>query len=35
VFRLFWAMGAAAALLTAFYMARLVAMTFFGANRTG
>jgi NADH-quinone oxidoreductase subunit L len=35
VFRLFWAMGAAAAVLTAFYMARLVAMTFFGANRTG
>jgi NADH-quinone oxidoreductase subunit L len=28
-------MGATAALLTAFYMARLVAMTFFGANRTG
>ena len=35
IFRLFWAMGAAAALLTAFYMARLVAMTFFGQNRTG
>ncbi|MBK6779035.1 MAG: NADH-quinone oxidoreductase subunit L [Gemmatimonadetes bacterium] len=35
IFRLFWAMGAVAALLTAFYMARLVAMTFFGANRTG
>jgi len=35
VFRLFWAMGATAALLTAFYMARLVAMTFFGQNRTG
>jgi NADH-quinone oxidoreductase subunit L len=35
VFRVFWAMGAAAALLTAFYMARLVAMTFFGENRTG
>jgi NADH-quinone oxidoreductase subunit L len=31
----FWAMGAAAALLTAFYMARLMAMTFFGSNRTG
>jgi len=28
-------MGATAALLTAFYMARLVAMTFFGENRTG
>jgi NADH-quinone oxidoreductase subunit L len=35
VFLLFWAMGATAALLTAFYMARLVAMTFFGRNRTG
>ncbi|MEO8634473.1 MAG: NADH-quinone oxidoreductase subunit L [Gemmatimonadales bacterium] len=35
IFRLFWAMGAIAALLTAFYMARLVAMTFFGTNRTG
>jgi len=35
VFRLFWAMGATAALLTAFYMARLVVMTFFGENRTG
>jgi NADH-quinone oxidoreductase subunit L len=34
-FRLFWAMGATAALLTAYYMARLVAMTFFGENRTG
>ncbi len=34
-FRVFWAMGAAAALLTAFYMARLIAMTFFGQNRTG
>ncbi|HWA57491.1 MAG TPA: NADH-quinone oxidoreductase subunit L [Gemmatimonadales bacterium] len=34
-FRLFWAMGATAALLTAFYMARLMAMTFFGQNRTG
>jgi NADH-quinone oxidoreductase subunit L len=28
-------MGALAALLTAFYMARLMAMTFFGGNRTG
>ncbi len=28
-------MGATAALLTAFYMARLMAMTFFGENRTG
>ena len=35
IFRLFWAMGAVAALVTAFYMARLVAMTFFGENRTG
>mgnify|MGYP002813761689 FL=1 len=34
-FRLFWAMGATAAFLTAFYMARLIAMTFFGENRTG
>ncbi len=34
-FRVFWAMGAAAAFLTAFYMARLIAMTFFGPNRTG
>jgi len=31
----FWGMGAMAALLTAFYMARLMAMTFFGENRTG
>ena len=35
VFYLYWAMGAVAALLTAFYMARLIAMTFFGGNRTG
>jgi NADH-quinone oxidoreductase subunit L len=34
-FRFFWAMGATAAFLTAFYMARLIAMTFFGENRTG
>ena len=34
-FYLFWGMGALAALLTAFYMARLMAMTFFGPNRTG
>ncbi|MGH7704011.1 MAG: NADH-quinone oxidoreductase subunit L [Gemmatimonadales bacterium] len=32
---LFWGMGLAAAALTAFYMARVMAMTFFGANRTG
>jgi NADH-quinone oxidoreductase subunit L len=31
----FWVMGALTALLTAFYMARLMAMTFFGENRTG
>jgi NADH-quinone oxidoreductase subunit L len=30
-----WAMGLAAAALTAFYMARLMAMTFHGENRTG
>ena len=35
IWYLFWAMGALAALLTAFYMARLMAMTFFGENRTG
>jgi NADH-quinone oxidoreductase subunit L len=31
----FYAMGLVAALLTAFYMARLMAMTFLGPNRTG
>src|SRR5437867_2699616 len=31
----FWAMGIAAALLTAFYMTRLMLYTFHGANRTG
>ena len=35
IWKLFWGMGALAALLTAFYMARLMAMTFFGENRTG
>jgi NADH-quinone oxidoreductase subunit L len=35
VWLVFWAMGVLAALLTAFYMARLMAMTFFGENRTG
>ncbi len=35
IFYLFYAMGVAAALLTAFYMARLMAMTFLGGNRTG
>ena len=33
--KVFWAMGAIGALLTAFYMARLLAMTFLGENRTG
>ena len=35
VFFLFYAMGVAAAFLTAFYMARLIALTFLGPNRTG
>jgi NADH-quinone oxidoreductase subunit L len=35
IYHLFYAMGAVAALLTAFYMARLIAMTFLGENRTG
>jgi NADH-quinone oxidoreductase subunit L len=35
LFRVYWAMGAVAALLTAYYMARLMAMTFHGENRTG
>jgi NADH-quinone oxidoreductase subunit L len=35
VYYLFYAMGVMAALLTAFYMARLVTMTFLGQNRTG
>jgi NADH-quinone oxidoreductase subunit L len=35
VFYVFYAMGVIAAFLTAFYMARLMAMTFFGTNRTG
>jgi NADH-quinone oxidoreductase subunit L len=35
VFYLFYGMGVVAALLTAFYMARLMAMTFLGENRTG
>lgn len=34
-FRVFWLFGVIAAALTAFYMARLMAMTFFGDNRTG
>ncbi len=35
VFYLYYAMGIVTALLTAFYMARLMAMTFHGKNRTG
>src|SRR5829696_239499 len=35
IYLVFYAMGVAAALLTAFYMARLMAMTFLGDNRTG
>ena len=35
VYYLFYAMGVLAALLTAFYMARLLTMTFLGENRTG
>jgi NADH-quinone oxidoreductase subunit L len=35
IYLLFYAMGVVAALLTAFYMARLIAMTFLGSNRTG
>jgi NADH-quinone oxidoreductase subunit L len=35
VYYLFYAMGVIAAFLTAFYMARLMAMTFLGQNRTG
>jgi NADH-quinone oxidoreductase subunit L len=35
IWKLFWAMGLLAALLTAFYMMRLLAMTFLGKNRTG
>jgi NADH-quinone oxidoreductase subunit L len=35
VYYVFYAMGILAALLTAFYMARLLTMTFLGENRTG
>jgi len=35
VYYVFYAMGVVAALLTAFYMARLITMTFLGENRTG
>ena len=34
-FRVFWIMAFAAALMTAFYMTRLMIMTFHGTNRTG
>ena len=35
IYYVFYGMGVVAALLTAFYMARLMAMTFLGENRTG
>ena len=35
IYYLFWVAGALAALMTAFYMMRLLAMTFLGQNRTG
>ncbi|MBI2536718.1 MAG: NADH-quinone oxidoreductase subunit L [Gemmatimonadetes bacterium] len=35
LFYLFWALGAVGALLTAFYMTRLMAYAFHGPNRTG
>jgi NADH-quinone oxidoreductase subunit L len=35
IYYAYYAMGVVAALLTAFYMARLIAMTFLGENRTG
>ena len=35
IWYLFWGLGFVAALLTAFYMMRLIAMTFLGENRTG
>jgi NADH-quinone oxidoreductase subunit L len=34
-FRIFWMMAFAAALMTAFYMTRMMIMTFHGPNRTG
>jgi NADH-quinone oxidoreductase subunit L len=34
-FRLFWIMALLAAMLTAFYMTRMMIMTFHGSNRTG
>jgi NADH-quinone oxidoreductase subunit L len=35
IYYLYWALGVVAAFLTAFYMMRLIAMTFLGVNRTG
>ena len=35
IYYVFWAAGVVAALMTAFYMMRLLAMTFYGENRTG
>ena len=35
IYYVFYGMGVVAALLTAFYMARLITMTFLGENRTG
>ncbi len=35
IFYVYWALGLVTAAITAFYMARLMAMTFHGANRTG
>jgi len=35
LYRLYWILALAAALLTAFYMTRLMVMTFHGGNRTG
>ena len=34
-YRLFWVIALAGALMTAFYMTRMIMMTFHGANRTG
>ncbi|MFZ5625370.1 MAG: NADH-quinone oxidoreductase subunit L, partial [Gemmatimonadota bacterium] len=35
VWRIYWALGVAAAFLTAFYMARLMTMAFLGSSRSG
>ena len=35
IWLVYWAMGMLAAFMTAYYMMRLMAMTFFGQNRTG